>query len=289
MTAGLKRASVFSMSVICLWYQAEGRCRDDDKKEIQKGWKKKVVTGINLTQSAYSNWETGGENSFAWSLRLDADANRNGGALDWSFNSDMVFGQTKLKEESPRTTTDKIDVDGTVGIKFGPYINPYLGAGILTQFSMGYDYSRTPKEAKSSFWDPAYLTVSLGARAKIKDIFNSQLGIGLKETITSHYRQYSDDPGTDEKERFKFETGIESKSKLDAAILKNLQMRSKLEIFSSFEHLDIIDIGWDTLLTAKLNKYIAITLNVQINYDKDVINKAQIKEILGIGFSYNFY
>ena len=35
--------------------------------------------------------------------------------------------------------------------------------------------------------------------------------------------------------------------------------------------------------------FVAATLNVQLNYDKDVVDKIQIKELFGLGFSYNVF
>lgn len=261
-----------------------------EKKETEKKvqWQKKLIGAINLMQMSYSNWAQGGENSVAWSIRIDGEAKRNGGKWEWLFTNCMTFGQNKQEKLQARTTVDKIDMDGAITWKLGSRVNPYFGVGVLTQFSKGYDYKKTPAMPKSNFWDPAYLTQSAGARVRIKDVFNSQLGIGLKETMTDQYTRYSDNPNTEEVERFRFETGIESKSNLNVNLMQNLQVRSKLELFSSFEHFDVVDIRWDSIFTAKLNKYIVVTLNIQINYDKDVIDKIQIKEMAGIGFSYNF-
>jgi hypothetical protein len=258
---------------------------EEDEKKVT--WERKMVMGINLTQSAYSNWAKGGENSIAWSVRLDGDFKRNGGNWDWRFTNVMVFGQTKQQGESPRTTLDKIDIDGTVALKRVPYLNPYFSLGIMTQFSKGYNYKLSPPQAVSNFWDPAYVEQGLGARVKVKSVFDSHLGVGLKQTFTNHFRQYSDDPDTPERENLKFETGIQSKTNLNANLFANFHVKSKLQMFSNFENLNIIDVIWDTLFTAKLNKYIVVTVNLQMNYDKDLIDKVQFKEVTGIGLSYS--
>jgi len=261
--------------------------KGEEKNEETVSWKKNFVVGINLTQISFSNWAKGGDNSIAWNVRIDSDAARNGGRWDWNFSGIFLFGQNKLENESPRTTLDKIDMDGNVAWKNIPYVNPYFSLGILTQFSRGYDYNKKPYEARSNFWDPVYLTQGLGVRIKVKSVFKSHLGVGLKETITSEYRQYSDDPSTDEIEKFKFETGLESKTNLNIKIIKNFNVKSKLKMFSSFEHIKVVDLIWDTLFTARLNRYVVVSLNIQVNYDRDVIDKIQIKEVAGIGFSYN--
>jgi len=265
---------------------------EDDKKQESKkkdDWKKKFNTGVSLTQSSYSNWAKGGENSIAWTIRLDGEIGKTCKNLEWDFTSLLTFGQVKAEKETPRTTIDKIDLDGSLSWKFGPYINPYFGAGILTQFSTGYDYKVSPPAPKSKFWDPAYISQSMGAKVKIKNILDHQLGIGLKQTYTSEFNKYTDNPETNEIEKYKFETGIQSTTKINAKFAERIKVLSKMEMFSSFENIDVIDLRWDTLVTASLTKYIVLTLNVQVNYDKDVIDKTQIKELAGLGISYNLF
>jgi len=266
---------------------AEEQKTDDTKKT--EAWKRKFNTGVSLTQSSYSNWAGGGENSVAWTVRFDGEIGKICRDLEWLVTSLMTFGQLKAQKATPKTTIDKIDVDGTVTWELGPHINPYVGGGLLTQFSKGYDYKAEPAAAQSKFWDPAYLSQSLGARIKAKEVMNSQLGVALKHTFTSEFTKYSDDTKTDKVEKYKLETGIQSTTKVNAKLVDNIKVLSKLELFSSFESIRLVDMRWDTLFTASLNKYIVLTLNIQINYDRDVVDKTQIKEVAGLGITYNLF
>ncbi len=252
-------------------------------------WNRMLVAGINLTQTAFDNWAKGGQNSFAWSVRLDAEFNRQKEHWGWNLTNNMLYGQSQQQGEKARSTMDKIDMNVVLTSRKIQFLNPYCSLGLLTQFATGYDYRKTPFEPKSDFFDPAYITQGLGAKVSYKNILDSHLGLGFKETVTWKYNQYSDDPGTEKKEKFKFETGIESRSHLNANLIKNINIRSKLDLFSSFEHLNIIDVIWDTQLVARLNQYVVVTLNLLMNYDKDVIDKVQIKEMMAIGLTYKFF
>lgn len=264
---------------------------DAEKKEKkeEKLWKRKLVAQINFSQFGYSNWAKGGQNAISWNTRVEGEVIRNGGMLSLDLTGIMEFGQTKQEGAKIRNSKDKIDVDCSLSWKVGSYVNPNFTFGLLTQFTTGYDYSKTPAVPKSNFFDPAYLTQSLGAKINVKNIFKSELGIGLKETITNKYNQYADNPETEEVEKYRFEEGIESKSRLNVDILNGLNVRSKLDMFSSFKHLNIIDVDWDILFTYKLNRYITVTFNTQVIYDRDVVNKTQIKEEMGLGISYSFF
>ena len=259
--------------------------KDSSKKAV--AWVKKLSGSINLTQTGYSNWAKGGENTIAWSTRVDGDAKRYGPKWSWQFTGILLFGQTKQEGESIRNTLDKIDIDGTISCKTNRYVNPYMSVGVLSQFAKGYDFSKDPPELKSNFWDPAYLTQSLGARVQFK-VVNSNLGLGFKQTIARRFTQYSDDPETEKVEKLKLETGLTSKTQVDAKFNTVLTLKSKLELFSAFDDLDAVDLNLDMLLTAKLNKYVVVSLNLLLNYDKDVLRKLQFKEITSVGLSYSF-
>ncbi len=79
---------------------------------------------------------------------------------------------------------------------------------------------------------------------------------------------------------------------------------TKLDLFSNYLHNpQNVDVSWETIIGFKVNKYISATITTQLVYDDDVkiavdkngdgINESfgprtQFKEVLGIGFSYNF-
>ncbi|MFO7889135.1 MAG: DUF3078 domain-containing protein [bacterium] len=81
--------------------------------------------------------------------------------------------------------------------------------------------------------------------------------------------------------------GIESKTTFDMQVMKNLNIRSTLNMFTSFQHPEEVDINWDSLFISKLNSFITCSFNIQLIYDKDVIDKAQIREEPGIGVIFN--
>ncbi|OVE78804.1 hypothetical protein BVY01_04380 [bacterium I07] len=123
--------------------KCQNRPAADSTKSVspaaESPWKRSLVAGLNLSQTAFSNWAKGGQNSFTWSVRLDADAMRSGVKWDLSFTNDLLIGQTKIEGHSPRTSLDKIDLDATAAYKFSNFVNPYISAGLRSQCSKGYD------------------------------------------------------------------------------------------------------------------------------------------------------
>ena len=116
------------------------------------------------------------------------------------------------------------------------------------------------------------------------------MGAAIKETFTQeHHIPYSDDPDTPEIESTKVEYGIESSTDVTLKLNQIILWTSKLDLFSTLQRIDEVDILWDNLITAKIDKYISVNLNTQLLYDKDISFKRQFKQILSFGLSYSFY
>ncbi|MFO7889792.1 MAG: DUF3078 domain-containing protein [bacterium] len=281
-----KAHSTILYGVISCDQEEEEKEKKDEEKE-KKNWAKKLNVFFNINQYSYSNWSKGGVNSLSWSSRLLAQTKYTGEKWEWEFTHLMEFGQIKEGDGQIKNSKDKINFDGAVILQTSSFIRYYLGVSLLTQFARGYNYSVTPPEPQSDFWDPAYLTQSFGLQFQVKDVLDSKIGAGLKQTIIDNFTKYSDDPSTAKIEKFKFKEGIESKTTFDMQVMKNLNIRSTLNMFTSFQHLDEVDINWDALFVSKLNSFITCSFNIQLIYDEDVIDKAQIKEELGIGVMFN--
>jgi hypothetical protein len=53
--------------------------------------------------------------------------------------------------------------------------------------------------------------------------------------------------------------------------------------------LSVWDVRWDNLITAKVNDYVSVNLNVLVIYDVNESLKTQIKEALQLGISYTLF
>ena len=63
-------------------------------------------------------------------------------------------------------------------------------------------------------------------------------------------------------------------------------LTSKLELFSNLESFQQIDVKWDTILSAKVARYVDVNLNVKLFYDRDISRKRQLKQALTLGLTY---
>ncbi len=263
----------------------------DKKDTIKVGWGASAVTGLNLSQVAFSDWSQGGDNSLAFTIFGLLGANYY--AMPWKLENSLklAYGRTKLGESAFRTNDNELYLESVLTYDVPTWeVDPYFSNTVRTVISKGYDYKVDPALQISNFFDPGYITQSLGfSYDKLKG-FKTRLGLAIQETFTQEFNQYSDDADTPDKvEKFKLETGLESVTEGEVEFAENMLLNSKLRLFTRFNMLDVWDVRWDNTITAKVNDFVNVNLNVLVIYEKSQSLKTQIKEALQLGFTYTLF
>jgi hypothetical protein len=254
---------------------------------IYHQWVPKAVAGLNLSQIALSNWTQGGEDALSWtflgngSLYYRSDY--------WNFKNDLklAYGRTKLGTESFRTTDNELYLENVISRNIGWAIDPYFSNTTRTPLAAGFNYDTDPPTEIANFFDPGYLTQSLGFTYDKTQGFSTRLGAAVQEVFTNKFNFYSDDTTTAEIEKIKVETGLESVTTLDYGLMDNVLLKTKLRLFSRFNSLDIWDVRWDNTIAAIVNEYINVSFTFLLVYEEAQVKKRQIKEALQLGLTYN--
>lgn len=219
---------------------------------LQRNWFYLGVAVLNISQIALNNWTQAGDNALAFTLLGNFGAKY----VDspWTFNNGLklAFGRTKLGEDEFRTNDNEFYLESILSLSLEWALDPYISNTVRTVISKGFDYKVAPAIQTTQFFDPGYITQSIGFMYhKIPNV-TTRLGIGFQETITSKFPSYSDDPKTAKIEKFKFDTGIESVTEAlyNIEVEDNVLFGSKLRLFYRFNELDVWDVRWDNLLTA---------------------------------------
>ncbi len=260
-----------------------------ETEEPEYGWRKQSLLHLNFTQNQFDNWEQGGEDSWAWQLEVPIRFVNEQEHFQWSISGKISYGKSKIADQSARKSSDVIKFESLYTQKLGVYVNPYVAVSGNTQFTTGYKYADDgTRRPVSGFMDPGTFTESLGVGYSPRQNFRVRLGFAVKETITDQYPvPYSDDPNTPELERFKIEYGADTVTDVSFQLHENLLFNSKLSLFSNLNRFDEIDVDWDNAFNARVSKYLLVSLDIQIFYDKDISEKRQLKQILAVGFSYS--
>ncbi|KUO61815.1 hypothetical protein APF79_12170 [bacterium BRH_c32] len=250
-------------------------------------WNPSLVAGANISQVAFSNWAKGGENAIAWTFLGDGRLMKEFDSLTFRSNLKIAYGRTKIGSADYRTTDNDLYWEKVLSLKVGWAVDPYVSNLIRTAVATGYDYKATPAQKIADFFDPGYVTQSIGFTYDKLSFFRTRLGVAFQETFTNKYRSYSDDPDTkDKQEAFKFETGLESITDGAINLDDNLIYKTKLRLFTRFEHPDTWDVLFDNVITAKVNSWLSVNFTYLVVYEKAQSPYTQIKQTLQMGIVY---
>jgi hypothetical protein len=284
---------------------------------VDTSWKKGGIIGLNFTQVSLSNWAAGGQNSISGIALFNYYANYNKGKNIWDNTIDLGYGMTQNGDADPIKSEDKIDLSS----KYGRYAfkHWYYSAmlGFKSQFTPGYNYPNDSVKI-SNFMAPAYITVALGMDYKPNDNFSLFIApltgriIIVNDKDLADAGAYGVDPAeyndlgekTKDGDMMRNEFGALLRALYKKDILENVNLQTKLELFSNYiDEPQNVDVNWEVLLSMKVNKYITATLATQLLYDDNTIvtidknddgiideagPRTQFKEVLGVGFSYKF-
>lgn len=261
----------------------------NDSSKIDQ-WSPKAVTGINISQVSLTNWTQGGENTFTWTLVGNFGLNYKGEIWSYKNSLKFAFGRTKLGSQDFRTNDNELFIESVISKNIGWAVDPFFSNTIRSPITTGFSYKTKTPTRIADFFDPGYITQSLGfTYDKIKG-FKTRFGLAVQEVFTNKQRQFSDKPQTtDKKEAFKLETGIETVTSAELKIDTNVLFKSSLRLFSRFESLRVWDVRWDNSVVAKINNYLNANLSVLVVHELKQSTRTQMKEALQLGISYTIF
>lgn len=277
-----------------------GYAQADEQGYVDGKWVLSGVTGLNLSQTALSNWSAGGENSMAGNVYLNGKLLRKSGNWLWQNTLVMEYGLSKTKTNGTQKTNDNFNFTTQLGYTTNNVWFYTLMGDLKTQYYKGYKYPDKTHYI-SNFFAPAYSNLSLGIEYRPKANFSLYLSpvAGKMTFVEDDYLSELGAFGVDPGDRFKAEFGAYLKTRLEQPVMENVNLVTALDLFTSYDNqFGNIDVNWDVLISMKINKYLSATLNTTLKYDNDVKTvgeageakgaKIQFKEVLGVGFAYNF-
>lgn len=279
--------------------------------------------GLNINQLALSNWAAGGENTFAGKAFASFTLLDHKKTFEQKLIGNFAFGIARFASKGIEKQDDKIDLTYSLSRNSMTQWNLSSIVTFNTQFANGYKY---PNDSTviSTFFAPAYLTLSIGCSYKTKDerfqiymspvagkvtfVMNQELAdkgaFGVKK---GYYDQDSIwIPG----EHIAPAIGVNVIINYKRSIGKNITYTTLLNTFYNYieRHDDDrlpIDVNWENTVNFMITKYISTILFVHLKYDHnttfpvyddiegvqtvvDNVPKLQFKESLGIAFIHKF-
>ena len=249
-----------------------------------------------FNQSSFSNWNSGGNNNIGIIGKINYNFSYKNRKHFLDNNIQLGYGFVSSQGESSRKTEDYINLMTNYGYDIGR--NFYLSTGFqfLSQFSAGYNYSLTPdptfEDRISRFLSPGYIYAGLGVlynpNENFQVIFRPLNG---KFTIVNDpFLQKAGKYGLEKDgQSFRAELGALVNILYRLKIYKDINLVNQVNFFSNYtNHIERVDIAYNGTLNFKFNQFITTVISLDLLYDHDQMQKLQLKQTLGVGFSYNF-
>ncbi len=267
----------------------------------------------NTGQSTY--WQAGGITSQSIAGRIDANAKYLRGKIAWQNDLILALGAVKQgKSDESRFIKNQDRIE--FGSKLGRNINEkFLITGLMsfrTQFLPGFVFPANqptimPSDTVSGFLAPAFLEFGLGMDYQPGPNFSIYFSpISSKVTIVTveAYRPlYIPQEVTTGSVRY--ELGSNLKLKWNQPIAENILFATNANFFTNYlQNFPSVDINWETLTTAKVNSWFAVTFATNLIYDEDILfdivnsegestgrkgPRTQFQHVLSLGVTYTFF
>ena len=279
--------------------------------------------GLNINQLALSNWAAGGENTWTGKAFANFSLVYHKKRFEQKLIGSFAFGISRFADKRIEKQDDKIDLTYSLSLDSKTQWNISTVATFNTQFAEGYKY---PNDSTviSSFFAPAYLTLSAGYSYKTKDenfqillsplagkvtfVMNQDLADKGSFGVKKGY--YDEDGNWVPGENIAASIGVNVIINYKQPIGKNIHYTTMLNTFYNYiERRDDdripIDVNWENTIHFNITKFLSTILFVHLKYDHnttfpvyetiegvetvvDNVPKLQLKESIGIAFIHKF-
>ncbi|MCX7551096.1 DUF3078 domain-containing protein [Xanthomarina sp. F2636L] len=277
-----------------------------------EGWSSDGKITLLINQSAFSNWQPGGDNNAAANLSVNYNIDYVKGPWLWDNKILASYGLTINDDDGMRKTDDRLELNSILGRSMNKkYWSFSFYMNFRTQFSDGYDYNgdfvgENEDFPTSGFFKPAYWSFGPGFLwKKSKNLSVNIAPVTSKFTfITSEIYTINDDDsdnvyyessndietyGVAPGKSLLYEFGMNIRGYYKFDIMKNISMENILSLYSNYLNKPKnMDLDYTMNIVMKINDVFSTNLTFQTVYDDDAFEGFQIREVFGLGLNVNF-
>ena len=273
------------------------KAHESDKKHAL--WNISSSNSLNFSQMSLSNWAAGGQGSIALNAYTDWSAKLSKRRHLWENRLQAAYGFIHAFGDEYKKSDDRIIIDSKWGFQALEKLYFSAAFNFTSQMTEGYEHPKKEDSKRiSNFMAPGYFTLGLGIDYKPAPFFSvsaspltSKMVVVTDSTLRARY-------GNPVNESIKMELGAQVKIDLKKEIFTNVVFATDLTLFSDYLGTPSnIKVLWNLLIDMKVNKYLSANFRTNMIYDDEISIKdrngnigprLQIKEVLGIGFTYKF-
>lgn len=262
-------------------------------------WRNSFRASLAFNQASFSdNWTGGGVNSIGLSGLLNYKADYLKGKHSWNNEVDFLYGFINNEGTGYRKNNDRLYLDTKYGYNISEKWNMFAALNILTQFANGFRYENDAQNNEvelkvSEFMAPGFFTSSWGFEYVPQPYFKLRLSpFAPRLTVVRNKELYLNVPnnyGVEIGETTRWEwLAFQLLADFDKNLSENLNLKFRYMMYANYEtlELDKIDHRLDAVISAKVAKYIEVSLSTILLYDYDQDDGIQLSQALGIGLTY---
>ena len=255
-------------------------------------WATSMKAGLNVNESLLSdNWKGGGASTIGLSALFNGKANYHRDRHTWANQADFLFAFQYAKGQGYRKTLDRLWLDTNYGYDLTKKWGLFTSVNLLTQFAPGYQYDDDRARLVSGLFAPGYITSSYGMEYHPSTRFKLRLSpFSPRLTVVRDLARFQGTPtvrrGVNPGRSVRWEVlAAQVLAELDQPLGPNANLKARYVLFGNYETLtpQKIDHRLDLTLTAKVNKYINVSLSGIVLYDYDQDPGVQYSQSLSLG------
>lgn len=282
----------------------------EEKEKPKNGWHKAGAVNLMFNQAAFNNnWTGGGTTNFAANLKFNYDFNLRYNKLTMDNRVFADYGLTKNKgERYNRKTNDRLELNSIIGtqVKDSYWFYSFF-MNFKTQFSDGYDYKKDENDImqrtrKTDFLSPAYLQFGPGVLWKKNDNFKVNISpFAVRLTfVDKFFTTVENTPeaiaafnknkyfGVEANRSTNFELGASLNAYAKFDVVENVKIENILAMYSDYlEKPQNMNIDYTMNIVMKINNFMSANVTFQAIYEENATSAFQIREAIGVGFSYS--
>jgi hypothetical protein len=297
----ISAALLFTAAAMCA--KAQVNPTDAEEKAMKaleavkdSGWVLGGTFGINSAATYLNQWAAGGNNAVNIAGLLNYKANYRKGKNAWDNTLDLAYGLQLLGfDERAIKTDDKIDFTSKYGRQAS---EKWFYAGLVnfkSQFAPGYAVGANgiplfDQPKISNFMAPGFLLVSIGMDFKPSPKFTAFIspvtyrGIFVLDDLLAAQGAFGvekGEVGVDDNGQLvvvtpgassRTEMGAYARAQFQSDIAKNINLSSRLEMFSNYlDKPGNLDISFQNLLSMKTNEWLTTTIFTHHIYDDNTV------------------
>lgn len=281
--------------------------------DTAKYWKIENKASLNFSQSYFSNWSAGGENTLAGTGKYTSSILFSKEKHQWSNWLNLALGYSYFGNHKAIKTDDKLELISSYGYKIHKKLYATILVTFKSQIAKGYNYKKDSTIFISNFMASGLVDIGPGIEWEPNDYFSINFSATTVQWLIVNNQRLADegsfglDPAIidstgviiEHAKKVKIQFGAKALIVFKYEIFKNVDFGTKLELFSDYLHNpQNIDVNWQVNITMKVNSWLNVNINTELIYNDDVVfhdasgkpigPRTQFNENMQIGLSITF-